>query len=272
MLLSSVIIVLREVIEAAMLFSILTALSKTMNFKLQWNILFLLCGIISSFIYAMNIHIISEWFDGVGQEVVNALMQISIYLTLLIYIYVLIRFSIVKKVSPMLLVSLLFIICLLAVTREGSEIILYFYSVTHNDNHLSAVLVGMGIGASIGISVGFLFYYLLLNIKQKWSINLGLIFLILIGAGMISQAALLLIQADWLPAQLPLWDFSNWISERSIIGQLLYALIGYEATPTSIQLSLYLLSLFIPVILYIYLKIKLPEAYQLNASADKVNQ
>ncbi len=69
---------------------------------------------------------------------------------------------------------------------------------------------------------------------------------------MISQAALLLIQADWLPAQLPLWDTSAWLAEQSFTGMLLYALIGYEATPTAIQAACYFggLLLLLMVILY----------------------
>jgi high-affinity iron transporter len=46
-----------------------------------------------------------------------------------------------------------------------------------------------------------------------------------------------------LPAQAPLWDASGWISEISLTGQLLYALIGYEATPTPLQIIFYLLTL-----------------------------
>ena len=61
----------------------------------------------------------------------------------------------------------------------------------------------------------------------------------LVAAGMSSQAALLLIQADWLPAQLPLWDSSGWLPETSVTGQVLYALVGYEATPTPVQAGFY---------------------------------
>ena len=118
------------------------------------------------------------------------------------------------------------------------------------------VLMGMTIGASIGISIGLLFYYLLTNLVPKWSFIIGLVLMILVAAAMISQASLLLIQADWLPAQLPLWDTSDWLSERSATGQLLYALIGYEATPTAIQAGLYLCGLMLPVILITGLHLK----------------
>ncbi len=256
MLLSSVIIVLREVIEAALLFSIIIALSKQMNFNLKWIVWSLLSGIMGSIIYAMNISSVSEWFEGVGQEVTNAFIQLSLYFFLLIYIYLLIRFVYQQKISKQILVGIFIVISTLAITREGSEILLYFISVTHNENHLSAVLLGMIIGASIGISVGLLFYYLLQNMNPKWSIIVGTVLLILVGAGMVSQASLLLIQADWLEAQLPLWDVSDWLPEKSVLGQLLYALLGYEATPTATQFSLYLAGLFLPVFLIAGLKFK----------------
>jgi high-affinity iron transporter len=35
------------------------------------------------------------------------------------------------------------------------------------------------------------------------------------------------------------WDTSDWVAETSVTGQLLYALLGYEATPTLTQLIVY---------------------------------
>lgn len=256
MLLSSVIIILREVLEAALLLSILIALSRQLGFNLKWIGWSLLFGLVGSILYGINTDIVSEWFEGVGQEVVNALMQIIIYFLLVFYLAIVTQFLHQQKMSNALLAFLMIVISTLAITREGSEIILYFFSVSRNDNHFLVVLIGMTIGASIGVSIGLLFYYLLINLKKQWSFVLGMGLLILVAAAMVSQATLLLIQADWLPAQLPLWDTSEWLSERSALGQLLYALIGYEATPTALQFSLYLSGFIIPIILIIGLKIK----------------
>ncbi len=254
MVLSSVIIILREVIEAALLFSILIALSKQMELKPQWLVWAVITGICGAFIYGLNINSISDWFEGVGQEVSNALMQLFIYFMLIFYMLMLTYYEVTKKFSSVLFSLSMMMIISLAITREGSEIILYFFSVTHNTIYFSAVLIGMIIGASIGTSLGFLFYYLLVSIKYTYSINIGLILLLLVSAGMVSQASLLLIQADWLPAQLPLWDSSVLLSEKSVTGQLLYALIGYESTPTAIQASLYLFAFILPIILIISFK------------------
>ncbi len=76
-------------------------------------------------------------------------------------------------------------------------------------------------------------------------IRLALFLLILIAGAMILQATQLLIQADIISSQQPLWNSSSLISERSLFGQMLYALLGYEATPTPIQVICYIASLFL---------------------------
>ncbi len=247
MLLSSVIIVLREVLEAALLFSILIALAKHSAISNRWMLWSLALGLVGAVIYGMNLSNISEWFDGVGQEVANAFIQLFIYAVLVIYMGVQVYFKDQAMTSKYWFLVLMIVITSLAMTREGAEILLYFFSATHRENHYVSVLIGMIIGASIGVSVGFLFYYLLVSLRSLWALRIGLALLILVSAGMVSQASLLLIQADWLPAQMPLWDTSTFLSEKTAMGQLMYALIGYEATPTAIQASLYLFGLLFPV-------------------------
>ena len=163
MLLNSVIIVLREVLEAALIFSILLALSKQSRIHRTWIIWSLLIGLFGAVIYGINIPLVSEWFDGVGQEVVNALMQYAVYIMLLLYIIILLLYA--SEPAPetrKLLVIMMVLITSIAMICEGAEILLYFFSVTRSAHHYAAVMMGMIIGASIGISIGFLFYYCLL--------------------------------------------------------------------------------------------------------------
>jgi high-affinity iron transporter len=64
--------------------------------------------------------------------------------------------------------------------------------------------------------------------------------ILLLAAGMASQGAAFLLQADLLPPLGNLWDTSAILSEKSLIGQALHALVGYVARPTGIQLVFYL--------------------------------
>ena len=114
---------------------------------------------------------------------------------------------------------------------------------------LSAILLGSLVGAAIGTSVGALLFYTLASLNRTWTPTVSAVVLALVAAGLASQACLLLIQADWLPAQMPLWDSSGWLAEDSVPGQLLYALTGYEATPTPLQAGIWFGDLLLPAVL-----------------------
>jgi high-affinity iron transporter len=240
MLLSSVIIVLREVLEAALLFSVLLALTNRLALTLKWAGWSLVGGIVGAALYAINVDNVSEWLDGVGQEVVNGSLQLGIYtLTLIFLVLLAYRISKGNQCCAFTISTVMAVAVSLALTREGFEVIIYLYSTMSEKQHMPAVVMGAIIGTSIGISVGIIFYYMLRNLTASLSVNTGVFLLVMVAAGMSSQASLLFIQADILPSQLPLWDTGEWLSETSVTGQLLYALAGYESTPTAIQAGFY---------------------------------
>ena len=250
MLLNSVIIILREVLEAALLISVLLVLTQSLDRSFRWVAWALLAGMISATVYGINIDTISDWFDGVGQEVVNALLQVCIF-TLIAVLMVLLPRQLYARESGRSLALVMIITVALVLTREGAEVMIYLYGFLRGSDQLLSVLLGAGIGGSIGVSAGVLFYYLLRNRSRRRTVGISIVVLMLVGSGMASQAAQLLIQADWLPSQLPLWDSSGWISETSVTGQLLYALVGYEATPTAIQAGFHFGGLLLLVIVFL---------------------
>jgi high-affinity iron transporter len=247
MLLSSVILVLREVLEAALLFSLLMALSRRLGISCWWVVIAVLIGLPGAAIYGFNTDLVSELFEGVGQEVINALLQILIYICLC----VLAAFSMLRKqgeaVSGQLMAFLMATTVTLAIIREGSEIMIYLSGFLQLQDQLLPVLTGSFIGAGIGVSVGAVFYYALLNLSKRVAMISGAVLFTLVAAGMASQAAQLLIQADWLPSHYPLWDSSWLIGEQSVTGQLLYALIAYEATPTALQVAIHIAAILLIV-------------------------
>lgn len=242
MLLNSVIIILREVLEAALIISVLLALSQKLNVSRSWLAIALVLGLIGSVIYAINISQISMAVEGVGQELVNASLHILIYS----FIVVLIVSLRSRTYHQAIVISMLSCVAL-ATIREGSEIIVYINGFMSIPELFYPVIIGSIVGTGIGISVGVFFYYMISNISLDKGIKLGLFILVLIAGGMVSQATQLLIQADFIVSQQALWDTSSLIGERSLLGQMLYALIGYEATPTPIQTILYISSLIITI-------------------------
>jgi high-affinity iron transporter len=249
MLLTSVILILQEILEAAMLISILAVISRQQQRQLTWLPAGLLSGGILALLYAANMRSISEWFDYVGQEVVNAALQVSIALAIVLLTWLVCaaraRGSLEQNRPGTSLdrrfVHVAALTISLAVTREGSEIAVYLGGFMQQPDKLQAVLTGSAIGAGIGISFGFLIYYGLLALRGRHGAWLPLLLLGLFCGNMLSQSALQLTQADLLPAGPFLWDSSAWLPESSVIGRLLYALVGYESRPSALEVCAYLL-------------------------------
>jgi high-affinity iron transporter len=69
---------------------------------------------------------------------------------------------------------------------------------------------------------------------------------LLLAAGLASQGAAFLMQADLLPALgSNLWDTSFLLSDDSLAGRILHTLIGYTAQPAGIQLVFYAATLLV---------------------------
>ncbi len=253
MLLHSVIIILREVLEASLLISAMLSLSYYLNLPLTWLKWAIAAGLLGATIYAKNLAIISNWFGGVGQEVSNAILQYVIYLLLVTFcIGLIIKRQLSVQVRKLIAWIIITIIAL-SMIREFSEILIYLHIAIIDKQHAQGIILGAALGAGIGLSIGVIFYHLLNYLSDKWSFSIIIIVLSFIASGMLSQATQLMIQADWIDASQPIWDSSAWLSEQSIAGQLLYAVFGYEATPSVIQVLLYFSSLFI-ILSFVFIK------------------
>lgn len=260
MLLSSVVLILREVLEGALLMSVLLALSWHQGFRLRWALISLLVGVVGAVLYAAEFKSISSWFDYVGQEVVNASLSLSIvfFLTLFSLFY-----TAYKDCYDRQKIIFMSVAVALTIIREGSEILLYLSGFTGKDDVLPSVALGGIIGAGIGMSVGALLYYSLIDFIPAYTRKVAYMLLALFSAAMLSDAVTMLTQADWLPAQHYLWDSSSWLAEDSLMGQLLYALLGYEATPTALQLAAYICGLLLVLVL--------PNLYKKGVASDAGN-
>ena len=244
MLLSSVILVLREVLEAAILVSVLVTMSRNLRLGLRWMWVCLPLAAVGAFLFAFALDDITDALDGAGQEVFNAALQLLVYLLTLGIVAL-------SACSPLLASGarrqLLQLFMGLAVTcaliREGSEIVVYVTGFAAAGDLRTAIFAGGAIGVGIGVSLGILLYAGLRALAPARSRAICLLLLCFIGAGMVMQAAMLLEQVDWLPAGKVVWDSSGLLAEQSVPGELLYAVFGYEATPSAIQLFLYLISL-----------------------------
>ena len=244
MLLNAVIIVLREVLEASLIMGVLLALSQLNAWPKSWCVKAILIGLIGALAYASNLSFISGLQEGVGQEIVNIGLYALMFASLLIIIYTM-KF---QGRSKWLTLGMLCCVAM-AITREGSEIIVYIKGFIAIPELITPVLVGGAIGAGIGVSIGVFIYYLLVSMSLINGVRVGLLVLILIAGGVVSQTTQMLLQADLVPSQLPIWDTSRFISEHSTVGQVMFAMMGYEATPTLLQVILYIASILLSSVL-----------------------
>lgn len=255
MFLNAVVIVLQEILEAALMLSLLLAFVRYFNLvnggaallRRDWVLLSIVFGILLAWIYSHNFSRISDSFDYVGLEITNA----SIHTVSCACLVSLAWLFPVKK-SDAYSTNRLFglILCMvsvvvLAILREGSEIMQFGGGILGQGEAGLPIFYGGVVGAGIGVSTGVLLYYALTGLSIDGSLKACVLLLALTAGNMASQAILLLNQADWLPFTPTAWDTSALLGESSVLGQLAYALIGYEATPSILQVVAYLLGLIV---------------------------
>lgn len=244
-MISAVIIVLREVLEGVLMICMLMASASAMGHRLRWLPVALALGFAGAFSYAVFLEQISMAFDGLGQEVISASLLLAVAGMLIVHNFLAARHAGLPDV-PVPALSVL-VVCVLAsamsMSREGAEIYLYVYAFGVQAGEMASVLSGATIGAGIGLSLGTFLYYGLRALPRHTCLWVSTGIATITGAGLVMQATYYLGQADILPGQAPLWDSSALVAESSLTGELLQAALGYEATPTAVQLALYAASI-----------------------------
>lgn len=248
MFLDSVILILQEILEAALLLSVLLAVNLQIGRQVtgarqirgHWYWAAIAGGILGAALFAQSMPIITRWFDDMGQEVTNAGMHVIIIGCLYAHCRLLRKTATHERMRSLGAGLSLLIVIALAITREGSEIFLYLHGLWGGPSGMTSALLGAGVAGGIGISTGILLYFILLSLSRRAALSVGLALLSLFAGNMAAQAIQLLAQADWIPYAPPLWDTSHVLQEYTVTGQLLYALVGYEATPTLVQVIGYL--------------------------------
>jgi high-affinity iron transporter len=249
------IIVFREVLEAALIIGIVTAATRDVPGRARWITAGLLLGLVGAGIVAAFTEVIASFASGIGQELFNAIV-LGIAVLMLAWHSIWMAShgaelaSNARKVGANIregrsACSILLVVVGLAVLREGSETVLFLYGIAaSNGANTSAMLSGGFIGMLLAIGLGYTIYAGLLRIPMRWFFGATSALILLLAAGMASQAAKFLIQADILPSLGDaLWDTSSIVSEQSLTGMLLHNLIGYDARPAGLQLLFYILVL-----------------------------
>jgi high-affinity iron transporter len=251
---ASAIIVFREVLEAALLVGIVAAATRAVPGRNRWLAAGIIAGLAGSAVVALFTGRIAELMSGVGQEIFNAaILGVAVVMLAWHNIWMAAHGQALaadaRRVGNAVSdgrreCSVLLVVVGLAVLREGSETVLFLYGIAASEGAGSAMLVGGLVGIAAGVSAGYALYAGLVRLPMRWIFAATGVLILFLAAGMASQAARFLIQADLLPSlAAPLWDTSLFLPETSVVGTVLHSLVGYDARPAGMQIVFYVVVL-----------------------------
>jgi high-affinity iron transporter len=256
-MLATAIIVFREVLEAALVVGIVLAASRGVPRRAVWVGGGVAAGVLGAAVVAAGADAIAAAVNGVGQELFNAAILFTavamlgwhnIWMTRhgreLAAAAATLGRAVAGGSRPLYALAL---VVGIAVLREGSEIVLFLYGIAvASGAGAIGMLAGGLVGLAGGVAIGALIYLGLLAIPLRRLFTVTSWLILLLAAGMASQGAAFLMQANLLPALgNNVWNTSSLLSENSPLGFLLHVLIGYSAQPAGIQVVFYLATLLI---------------------------
>jgi len=246
-MLSTLIIVFREVLEAMLVVGIATAAAREAHIANRWIYGGIAGGLVAAVIVALFADMLSASMQGMGQEVLNAAILIAASLMMSWTAIWMGKHG--REMSQKIRQTcrdvegsgtaklVLSMVVGLAVAREGSEVVLFLYGVAASgDAGTSGMLSGGATGMLLGIVVALGLYQSLIHVPLRYVFLVVTCLIVLLSAGMASQGVAWLVTIDMLPAWgQPIWNSPGMISAHSVIGQLLHALMGYDDRPSGMQ-------------------------------------
>ena len=255
------VVIFRECLEIALLLGIISAVTEPIKNSKKYIIAGALAGISIASIMAFFAGVITESFGGLGDEIVDA--------GVILFTAALISWTVVwmqgynKKIKKNLGTlsekintntaskTMLSVVVAMTIMRETMEIILFVYSISSvEDITISEYIWGLVFGSMAGFFTGIILYKGLINFSGKYIFKISTILLILIAAGLASQAAGLLTSIGVIEVLSDqIWDTSWLIDDRSVVGKLLSITIGYDSKPNIMQIIFYFSTILLTILM-----------------------
>ena len=252
---SVILILFRESLEAALFIGILLAALQNIPDKKKLVTLGVALGVLGSLLMAFLSDRISSSLDGQGSDYLNiAILIVAIAMLIWHCIYAshhgremtqkakMIGKETLEGKSERIAITTA---VALTVLREGSESVLFLMSYSNQLFPLE-YMMGVLIGLSGGVFVGAVTFLGISRLPVKHLFKYSNLLITVFTAGLASQLAKIITQAGLLDfGASTLWDISSLLPNDSKLGTVLHILVGYEATPSSLQLIFYITLLLI---------------------------
>ena len=254
-MISALIIVFREVIEAGLIVGIVLAATAGVPGRGRWVGIGVAAGIAGACLVAAFAGELANLFQGSGQEIFNAAILVLAVMMLTWHNVWMashgremareLKAAGHQVVTGERTLSAMAVVVGVAVLREGAEVVLFLYGIGAQGSSGMDMLLGGVLGLLAGAGVSALMYFGLLRIPagKLFQVTSGLI--TLLAAGMAAQAILYLQNAGWLEYfTSTIWDTSAVLPDDGqgtlgMLGKMLHTLVGYTAAPNGAQLIAY---------------------------------
>ncbi len=254
-MLSSLLLALREGLEAALIVGMLLGAIQKMKVPhlRKWIWAGVLAAIVVSVAAAFGLNAIGAEFEGRGEQLFEGIMMTLAALLLTWMIFWMHRQSRYLRQNLEAGVSraaaknnsggALFLLAFTTVAREGIELALFLIAVRVASEPVSSLL-----GALAGLSLAVLLGYTLftttyrLNVQRFFQVINFL--LLLFAAGLLAHGVHEFNEAGLIPAVIEhVYDINAILPEKSTVGSLLTALFGYNGNPSLTEMLTYLIFL-----------------------------
>lgn len=126
-----------------------------------------------------------------------------------------------------------------SIFREGTETVLYLQASTAMG--ATNQLIGVLFGIFIAVVIGYAMFSWAMKIKLTTIFNITSVFLLLFAAGLVSHGIHEFQEASILPIFSfdPIFNISNILDHKSMMGSFLRTLFGYTSKPTVLEIVSY---------------------------------
>ncbi|HEX3052040.1 MAG TPA: FTR1 family protein [Aggregatilineaceae bacterium] len=248
----SLLLTFREGLEAALLvgiiFGTLRQLDRPDLHRMTWAAVLLAATL--SFLLAVALQIAGAEFEGRGEMIFEGIAMLLAVSVLTWMIFWMRRQSrtLKAKIEADIRVAIrqghnwaLFSLVFVAILREGIETALFLTAanVASGDGFLT--LLGGLIGLAAAVLIGWMIYAGTAQLNVRRFFDVTSILLLIFGAGLFAHALHEFAELGWLPALAEeVWNLESVLSNSSTVGGLLRVLVGYNASPTLIEVIGYL--------------------------------
>lgn len=260
-MLPSLLIVFREVFEAGLIIGIVMAVTSSVPGRGLWVAGGVIAGVLGACVVALFTGGLSELFGGSGQELFNAgILGFAVLMLGWHNVWMArhgremaaeMRAAGQAVVTGSKSLAALAVVVMIAVLREGSEVVLFLYGVAAAQGGADlSMAAGGAVGLVLGAIVCLLTYLGLITIPTRYLFAVTSTLITLLAAGMAAQAIAFLQQANILTVfDETVWNTSWILSDSSLLGRALHTLIGYVDQPTAMQLIAYAATLAVILVL-----------------------